>query len=80
MRVLIERTVYVRHDENKLCLWNTYAPLPGNIHKGNERKLQIFGIFLSPKYHNSVENGLIAPNIELDLDIIMINLYIKFNF
>ena len=46
----------------------------------NERKLQITGIFSTSKGHNSVENCSIVPNIELDLDIIMINLYTKFHF
>jgi hypothetical protein len=30
--------------------------------------------------HNSIKNGSIVPKTELDLDILMINLYTKFHF
>ena len=36
--------------------------------------------FLSPRGHNSVQNGLIVPKSELGLDIVMVNLYTKFHF
>lgn len=36
--------------------------------------------FFKPKGHYSVNNCLIKPKIERDLDIIMINLYTKFHF
>lgn len=32
------------------------------------------------KRHNSADNFLIVPKIILDLDIVMINLYIKFKY
>lgn len=34
----------------------------------------------NPKGHNSVGNCSIEPKIKLELDIIIINLYIKFHF
>jgi hypothetical protein len=36
--------------------------------------------FSKCKGHNSVKNGSIVSKTELDLDILMINLYTKFNF
>jgi hypothetical protein len=36
--------------------------------------------FSKSKGHNSVQNGSIVPKTELDLDILMINLCIKFHF
>jgi hypothetical protein len=36
--------------------------------------------FSKSKGHNSVKNGLIIPKTELDLNILMINLYTKFHF
>jgi hypothetical protein len=36
--------------------------------------------FSKSKGHNSVQNGSIVPKTELDLDILTINLYIKFHF
>jgi hypothetical protein len=40
----------------------------------------ILFIFSKSKGHNSVKNGLIVPKTEFDLDILMINLYTKYNF
>jgi hypothetical protein len=36
--------------------------------------------FSKSKGHNSVKNGSIVPKTELDLDILMMNLYTKFHF
>jgi hypothetical protein len=47
--------------------------------KENERKLQIIGIFRSPR-GITVENCTILTKTELDLDILRINLYTKFHF
>jgi hypothetical protein len=47
--------------------------------KENERKLQIIGIFRSPRTI-TVQNGSIVPKTELDLDILMMNMCIKFHF
>jgi hypothetical protein len=46
----------------------------------NKRKLQIIGIFLKSKHHNSVKNSSITPKPKLHQDILMMNLYTKFHY
>ena len=46
----------------------------------NERKLKINGIFFKSKGHNSAENYSTGPTFELNLRILMTNLYTEFQF
>ena len=55
------------------------SPSLGKIQEENEQKLEIIGIFLSQR-GITVINSSIIPKIKVDLDIIMINQYIKFHF
>jgi hypothetical protein len=47
---------------------------------GHDWKLQIIGIFFKSKGHNSIKTCSILPKTKPDLDILIINLYIKYHF
>lgn len=69
-------------NNKKRCLWNIYAPSP-LPRKHLQRKCTETANnlnFYKSKVHNSVINCSIVPKVKINLAIIMVNLYTKFNF
>lgn len=68
-------------NNNKRCLWNTYAPFPLPLkHQRKWTKTANNPNFSKSKVNNSVMNCSTVPKIKLNVAIIMINLYPKLNF